>query len=282
MNYFNFHTHSNFCDGTGEPEDYIKAALEKNFFSLGFSSHAPVPFKNNFAIKDEDELQQYCTLIRGLQLKYKEDIPVWLGLEIDYIDGISRDFGAFRKSCLLDYTIGSVHLVRNGNDEALWFIDGPRSASYDDGLQKVFGGDIRKAVSTYYDQVNRMLLSQKPDILGHFDKIKMHNKDRYFREDEAWYRRLVMDLLDVATQTGVIIEVNTRGIYKKRSDDLYPGQWVLKEINKRGLPVTISADAHRPEEIDGHYPETFAILKATGFKNLVCFTSGGWQEQALS
>ena len=66
----------------------------------------------------------------------------------------------------------------------------------------IFGGDIRKAVSAYYQQVNRMILTQKPDILGHFDKIKMHNQDRYFREDESWYRELVMDLLDIVRTVG--------------------------------------------------------------------------------
>jgi len=281
MSFFNLHTHSNFCDGTGDPEQYVEMALEKGFHSLGFSSHAPLPFKNNFAIKNEAELQKYCNTIQELQIRYHDRISIWLALELDYIDGISRDFQELRQTCQLDYTIGSVHLVRNGNEDGLWFIDGPRVESYNEGLKNVFGGDIRKAVSTYYQQVNRMILTQKPDIIGHVDKIKMHNQNRYFREDESWYRKLVMDLLDILKQSGVIIEVNTRGIYKKRCDDLYPGQWILKEIKKKGIPVTLSADAHRPEEIDGYYTETLEILREIGFKNLVYLSEAGWKEQAI-
>jgi histidinol-phosphatase (PHP family) len=278
MNYFNLHTHSNFCDGTGEPEEFIKAALEKGFNSIGFSSHAPVPFKNNFAIKNDDELHRYCKTIRELQLRYRDRISVFLALEIDYIEGITRDFREFRQSCRLDYTIGSVHLVKNENNDNLWFIDGPKTESYDEGLKNFFGGDIRKAVNAYYQQVTRMLLTQKPDILGHFDKIKMHNQNRYFREDEPWYRNLIMDLLEIIAQTGVIVEVNTRGIYKKRSDDLYPGQWILKEIKRKDIPITLSADAHRPDEIDGYYAETLEILGDIGFNSLVCFKENSWQE----
>lgn len=281
MNKHNLHTHSNFCDGAGNPVDYVVTAIEKGFQTLGFSSHAPVPFTNNFAIKSEDKLREYCETIRDLQEEYEGRISIYLGLELDYIDGITDDFKEIKERCGLDYTIGSVHLVRNGNDDSLWFIDGPKIESYDEGLNKVFSGDVKCAVSAYYDQVNRMLLTQKPDILGHFDKIKMHNNDRYFREDESWYRELVMDLLDTIVKTGVIPEVNTRGIYKKRCNDLYPGNWILKEMKKKNIPVILSTDAHHPSEIDGYYDEAVKILTDIRFRNLVRFENGSWVETSV-
>jgi histidinol-phosphatase (PHP family) len=281
MNYFNLHTHSNFCDGKGDPEEYILAAISKGFHTLGFSSHAPVPFENNFAIKNDAELQKYCNTIRELALKYTDRISVYLALELDFIDGITRDFSELKNSCNLDYTIGSLHLVRNANKEGLWFIDGPEIESYDRGLKEVFDGDIRLGITTYYEQVKKMLLTQKPDILGHFDKIKMHNHNRYFREDEPWYRDLVMDLLKTIIKTGVIVEVNTRGIYKKRCDDLYPGAWILKEMKKKDIPVTLSADAHHPSEIDGYYAETVEVLKEIGYASLVCYYKAIWKEILL-
>jgi histidinol-phosphatase (PHP family) len=279
--FFNLHTHSNFCDGTGEPEEYVKAALEKRFHTIGFSSHAPLSFKNNFAIRDDRKLLEYCKTIRDLQAKYRDQVSILLGLEIDYVEGITGDFAKFRQSCGLDYTIGSVHLVKNGKDDRLWFIDGPKVESYDDGLKNIFEGDVRLAVMTYYNQVSHMIRTQKPDIIGHFDKIKMHNQDRHFREDEAWYRSLVMDLLETIQKSGGIIEVNTRGIYKKRCDDLYPGLWILKEIREKGLSITLSSDAHRPGEIDGYFAEALEILRSIGFKKLVYFSKDGWKEQTL-
>lgn len=278
---FNHHTHSFFCDGSDEPEAYVVQAIKAGFHTLGFSSHAPVHFKNNFAIQDDLQLKKYCSAILHLEEKYVDKIRICLGLEIDFIEGISTDFEKLRHECGLDFTIGSVHLVRNGPDRSLWFIDGPRVESYDNGIRDVFHGDIRKAVTAYYSQTNQMILSQKPDILGHFDKVKMHNKGRYFSEDEDWYRSLVMDTIDVIRQCGTIIEVNTRGIYKKRSKDFYPGDWVLRKIHDLDLPVTISSDAHRPEEIGGHYPETIKALKEIGFRGLWHFHPDGWKEQAI-
>lgn len=278
---FNLHTHSHYCDGQGAPEKYVNAALAAGFHTLGFSSHAPVPFKNTFAIPDEETLGEYCREIRELQKKYAGRIKIFLGLEMDYIEGMTAGFDITRHACGLDYIIGSLHLVRNGSDENLWFIDGPRVESFDSGLKAVFGGDIRKAVTAYYDQLNRMISTQKPDVVGHFDKIKMHNKGRYFQEIDAWYCDLVMETLENIRETGSIVEVNTRGIYKKRSSDLYPGAWILSKMLEMDIPITLSADAHHPEEINGHYPETMEILKIIGFKSLKFLTSSGWAEQEI-
>jgi len=281
MSFFNYHTHCHYCDGSDEPEAYIKTALEAGFHSLGFSSHAPLPFDNVFAIKDELRLNQYCREIRFLKEKYRDRISIYLSLEFDYITGILDDFSEIRKFCGLDFVIGSVHLVINSNPGKLWFIDGPKEEKYIRGLQEFFNGDIRKAVTSYYHQINEMIVSQRPDIVGHLDKIKMHNKDRFFKEDEKWYTDLVDETLDLISDNNTIVEVNTRGIYKKRSDSLFPGVDVLKKILRRRIPITLSADAHKPEEINGYYQEALSLLKNVGFEKLMVFTDGGWEEQNL-
>lgn len=279
--YHNHHTHSHFCDGSHHPEVYVKAAIKGGLHSLGFSSHAPLPFNNSFAIQDEKELENYCKLIRKLTRDYQKHIKIYLSLEIDYINGVTADFFDLKKSCQLDYTIGSVHLVRNGRPGDLWFIDGPKVESYDNGLKKVFGNDIRKGVTAFWHQTMQMILTQKPDIVGHLDKIKMHNQDRYFHEDEKWYHDLWMETVRIIRQSGTIVEVNTRGIYKKRCKDLYPGNEILMEIRKLDIPVTLSSDAHMPDEVDGYFKEATSLLKELGFKNLWHFEDSVWREQPI-
>ena len=39
MNWTNFHMHSHYCDGEGELASYVKKAMEKNMYAIGFSSH---------------------------------------------------------------------------------------------------------------------------------------------------------------------------------------------------------------------------------------------------
>ena len=74
-------------------------------------------------------------------------------------------------------------------------IDGPRYERYDEGLNRLFGGDIRAGVRAYFHQQNAMLERNRPTIVGHPDKIVMHNRDRYFHEDEPWYRDLALETI---------------------------------------------------------------------------------------
>lgn len=280
MHLFNFHTHTHYCDGSSEPEAYVEQALKLGFSKLGFSGHAPVPFDNSFAIK-EDDLQNYCNTINVLKENYKNQIALFLALEIDYIPGYSSDFKSFKDMCKLDYTIGSVHLVCNPTNNKLWFIDGGKIDEYDNGLKTAFDGDIRKGVEAFYHQTIEMITSQKPDIIGHMDKIKMNNRNRFFQQHEKWYQDLISETLAVIKEQQTIVEINTRGIYKKRSDELFPGIEILKQIKEMQIPIIVSSDAHKPEELPLLLYETIDLIKDIGFNSICSFDGKTWQEIAI-
>lgn len=284
----NLHTHTRFSDGSDDPEKYIEAAIARGLTALGFSDHSPLPFENTFALKEE-ETEAYCTSIVELRKKLrpsgtlplKSEFPIFLGMEADYIPGVGHSFCHFTENYPLDYLIGSVHLVGNGSSGNLWFIDGSDPATYDEGLNSCFGGDIRKGVTAYYHQINEMLTSCKIDVVGHLDKIKMHNKERFFSETEPWYIALVNETLDLVRQSGTIVEVNTRGLYKKRSDSLFPGTAILKKMKELNIPVIISSDAHKPHEISLLFDETANLLTDIGFSELMNLTATGWKSVSL-
>ncbi len=267
----NHHTHSFFSDGKAHPREYAELAVEKGFGILGFTEHSPLPFENGFSFKPERK-EEYLLLMDSLKREYSGRLAVYTGFEVDFVRGMSQDFSAIEKEYNPDYLIGSVHLVNSPSGRNLWFIDGPAAEIYDAGLKEYFHGDIRKAVTAYYQQVNQMLETQRFDIIGHLDKIKMHNRGRYFSEDETWYKNLVNETLLLVREKGVIAEVNTRGIYKKRSDTTYPGLGILKQLKTMNIPVMVNSDAHLPGEIDGAYFEAFKLLVEAGIGETVFFT----------
>lgn len=279
MKLFNLHTHTHFCDGSDEPEAYVKAAIKQNFSSLGFSGHAPMPFENKYAIP-QDRLAEYMNEIDRLKQKYAGQIHLLKSLEFDYIPGVTEDFKLIIDKFNLDYSIGSIHLIGNQNTEQYWFTDGGSEIPYDKGLQKNYKGDIRRAVKDYFQQICQMVDTQNPEVIGHLDKVKMHNKNRYFTEDESWYQKEVDQCLDLIKSQNSIVEVNTRGLYKKRSDSLFPGVEVLKKMWKLNIPVTISSDAHKPEELALFIPETIELLKQIGLTKVLNFEKN-WIEVPL-
>jgi len=272
----NYHTHSFFCDGSAFPVEYVLSAINKQFICLGFSSHAPLPFDNTWSLIHAD-MHDYCDAIESLKITYQDPLEIYLSLEIDYIPGVSVDFLELKRQFNLDYVLGAVHLVKNPEGSDLWFIDGPIS-NYDKGLYSIFKGDIRYAVETYFHQLQEMLLTQKPDMVAHFDKIKMNNKYRYFQESEAWYVALIDKTLEVIAQCGTIVEVNTRGIYTGKYNSLYPGTDVLQKCFDLNIPVTVSADAHRPEQVNMFFAETEHILKLIGFESIKILKDNKWMD----
>ena len=264
MQEFNLHTHSIFSDGKSTPEEVVVEAINQGMKVLGFSDHSPVPFENSFAIKN-DNVQNYISTIKSLKEKYKDQIDIYCSMEMDFIPGIVKDFKKTKDELGLDYMIGSVHLV--GNDvNKLWFIDGSKVETYDEGLFNYYDGDIKKGVKTFYYQ---------------FDKIKMHNRDRYFTEDEKWYRDLVLETLTLIKEKDLIVEVNTRGIYKKRSSDFYPATWLLPIMKEMNVPVVISSDSHKAEELTLCFKEAEEALKAAGYKETICFKNGVFKAISL-
>jgi histidinol-phosphatase (PHP family) len=277
MKRFNLHTHSNFSDGALAPEEYVTEAIRLKYIALGFSSHAPVTFINKYALK-EQRSQEYRQTIRNLQQKYADRIEIYLGLEIDYIPGVTRDFDLVRKDMGLDFAIGAIHFIKgeDGN-HGIWFIDGASSETYDKGLKEIFHDDIRKGVKAYYHALSSMITTQKPDIIAHMDKIKMHNGGRFFREDEPWYVALVDEALDVIARSGSIVEINSRGVYKKRCPDPFPSLAILKKLKQLKVPITLSSDAHAPEELNPGMDIVIASALEAGYKETCCLINGIWQ-----
>ena len=276
----NLHTHTLFSDGSDDPAVYVDRAISQNFSSLGFSDHSPLPFDNTFALREEN-VTAYCNEILRLKKQFKGQINLFLGMEIDFIPGSGYLFSHFQSHFPLDFTIGSVHLVRNGAPGDLWFIDGPDPATYDEGLNLLFGGDIRKGVTAYYRQINEMLITNRMDVIGHLDKIKMHNRNRFFLETEPWYIALIDETLELVRQTGTIVEVNTRGLYKKRSTTHFPGPAVLKKIKDLNIPVILSSDAHKPHEISLLFKETAELIQGIGFRDVMNLSPAGWEKVPL-
>jgi len=272
----NLHTHSNYCDGTSALTEIINSAISKNMVSLGFSSHAPLPFLSPWCMKKENFLT-YLNEINQLK-KNTSQLQVYTGLEVDYIpEKISVD--DFKNQ--LDYTIGSIHFVESFSDGRGWEIDGP-NASFNEGYEHIFKKDIRAVVTRYFELTREMVTRSCPSVVGHLDKIKIQNKYYpYFEESENWYQQEVKRTLDVIRTSGAIVEVNTRGLYQKKSDTPYPSPSILKLILQQKIPITLSSDAHHPDDLINQFPETAKLLLAIGFKKICILMDGKWQEQLI-
>lgn len=279
MKKFNLHSHSSFCDGKNTLEEMALAAIDRGLCCFGFSAHAPVPFENTFALREQD-VAAYLSEISRLKAKYADKIHLYASMEFDYITDTVEDIRQRAEAYGLDYIIASVHQVKEKGKEAMWFIDGGKQETWDNGLRDVFGGDVRCGVETFYSQSVAMIHKVKPDIVGHFDKVKMHNKERCFSQNDPWYKELVMWLIEEAAAENLICEVNTRGLYKGRTDDFFPSTEWIREAAIKGLRMTISTDCHKTGEVDLLFEQAVQAMKEAGHKYVWLF-DGEWKAEKL-
>lgn len=271
----NYHSHSHYCDGKGSPEEQVQGALAQGLRAFGFSSHCPVPFENQWSMKAE-RLADYLAETQALKTKYEGQIELYVGLEVDFIPEMigPKDF------LLLDYCVGSVHYVGLNQFGQPWEIDGS-SVEFLECLDTLYGGDIRAVIQKYYGIIRQMVETDPPQIMGHLDKIKMHNAARLlFDESETWYVEEVEQTLQTIVKAGIITEINTRGNYK-RDLDLYPSPWIISRMKELNIPICINSDSHRPEEITASYPLAFQTAKAAGYDEVRVLLEGTWQDSAL-
>ncbi|MDR1211051.1 MAG: histidinol-phosphatase [Spirochaetaceae bacterium] len=263
-----FHTHTCFCDGEDSVETLCEKAAEKGFTALGFSSHAPLPsgLVSGWHMKAGD-LGRYIDEVRAARKKWAGRLEVFLGLEVDYIRGVMGPADSIYKKLGFDYLIGSVHYVvpRRG---APFAVDGPAS-EFEEGIREGYGGNGEALMEAYWDAVRELCEAGGARIAGHLDLLKKNNQDeRWFSLHNARYKEKLGQVLDVIAGSGMIVEVNTGGINRNKTKEVYPAPWILKDTRERGIPVLISSDAHRHIQLDGGYAEAGKILLEAGYTTI--------------
>jgi histidinol-phosphatase (PHP family) len=268
----NYHTHSNYCDGKSTFDQHIEKAKQLHLKALGFSSHAPVPFECLWCMK-ANRLDNYLTSIQNLK-SHSQAIEIYAGLEVDFIPHV---IGPSQFSNHLDYTIGSIHFVDCYENGTHWEIDGLHTG-FLDGLEKIFKNDYQHAFTRYFELTREMIQKDCPTVIGHLDKMKIQNEgNKFFSENEIWYQQQVKETILAIAKTNAIVEVNTRGIYQKKSDTTYPSPWILELLLDANIPITLSSDAHHADDLVNQFENSARLLRAIGYKKIHILYRGEWK-----
>ncbi|MDR2178225.1 MAG: histidinol-phosphatase [Treponema sp.] len=274
------HTHTLFCDGRDDVETYCRRAWEKGLSSLGFSAHAPIAKKTGIVTDwhlPENRLEAYLDAVREARCHWEGKLPVYLGLEVDYIAGLMGPADADYREMGLDYLIGSVHFVTPPRS-APFAVDGGRKELERD-IEAGFGGDGEALMRAYWDSVAAMIRAGGFDILGHADLIKKNNQvfagPPFFDPSGPGYLRRMGEIAvlagEAAQLSGMVVEVNTGGMNRGRLNETCPSPAMLSLFRERGVSAVISADAHRAEDLDGHYAEALDTARKAGYTETVLF-----------
>lgn len=240
-------------------ERYRAAASERGISELGVSEHVyrfaqaldvwRHPFWERYA---HDDLDEYCSFVR-------EHTDLRLGIEADFVPGAEDRLGNLLEARDFDYVVGSVHFIRDGavdmDDYSVWTAD-------PSGLRP------EEVWRRYFDTIRESARSGLFDVIAHPDLVKYWGDLN--RTPAGDLRRYYEPAVEGIAEAGVAVEVSTAGL-RKPAGELYPARAFLEMCVDAGVPVALSSDAHRPEDVGADYGRALELLEETGVSELCVF-----------
>ncbi len=246
------HNHTTLCNhATGSTEEYIQRAIELKIDVFGFSEHAPMNFDEKYRLKLEDKTF-YENDVLSLQEKYKNDIKIVLGYEVDFLEGayILPEI----VNAKVDYLIGSVHFINDG-----WGFDNPEF------IGQYKNKDIDKIWQDYFESISKMARYGKFDIVGHLDLIKVFN---YLPKKDI--KTIALKALQQIKKANMVVEINSAG-YRKPIGEQYPSKDLLELCFELDIPITFSSDAHSVDQVGFKYEDASILAKKVGYAKCTYF-----------
>jgi histidinol-phosphatase (PHP family) len=251
-------------------EEMVLAAKAAGLRSIGFSVHTPMPFPSCWTI-DAGRLPDYVAEARRVKERYLGEIDVYCGVEWDLVSPIAPTG--------FEYVIGSVHHIAMGGE--LPCVDNSREETRHT-IRTYFGGDADEMAEAYFRQYIELAKVEEVGIVGHFDLLTKFDEERpLFDVTSPRYLAAANAAMDALIAAGKIFEINTGAISRGYRITPYPSRTLLQEIRARGGKITISADAHRAEDITFGFEQASVLARECGFTELWIFDGKGFVPQQL-
>ena len=238
---------------------------QQGFTWVGITEHMP-PVSDEFLYPEEieaglnakkmyDRFADYITTCRALQQEYEGQLEILVGVETDtYHDSVP-----FVKDLLAtfnpDYIVGSVHHT-NDIPIDLAATDYMRVAHELGGLDALY--------CRYFDQQYEMIEQLQPQVVGHFDYIRLFDPDypQRLQKPNIW-RRIQRNLAQIKA-LDLILDFNLSPLRKGVSEP-YISKPILMEAQAMNIAVVPGDDSHGVDSVGLNLDRGMALLQDLGF-----------------
>jgi histidinol phosphate phosphatase HisJ family len=247
-----YHTHTSFSEDSETPmEQMLEKAYQLGLKQLAVTDHYDPDFPDDEWTFDLD-FDNYWQALCENEDRFKDKIELVKGIEIGILPGDTlakcRDTAEMFP---YDLVIGSFHAF-NG---------------YDLDRRNFEGMEKEEIIPRFYSIMYDCLRSFHDfDIIGHFNII-----DRYldFKPDYSGVRDLIAEILKILIDEDKSIELNTSSYRYGMGERTHASKDILMLYRDLGgRNVTISSDAHKPEQIALEFGKARDILRSAGFERL--------------
>ncbi|WLR44193.1 histidinol-phosphatase HisJ [Bacillus carboniphilus] len=263
------HVHTPYCPhGSSDSiKKYVETAIKRGFTRLSFTEHAPLPksFMDPTPHKDSSmnfvQLEKYLKELRQVKQRYKDDISIQIGLEVDYIEGFQKEITDFLNDYgpMLDDSILSVHFLKTHQK---WLCIDYSREMFQEVINQL--GGIEKVYERYYqvylEAVESDLGFFKPKRMGHLTLVRKFNKK--FPITTSYETKIIREIFKKMSSSQYQLDMNTAGTRKKDCGQIYPTETILQEAMQYKIPLIFGSDAHCANDVGADYQRVETFLNS--------------------
>ena len=254
-----------FCSHASDSlEAIVDEYAAQRFTWVGITEHMP-PVSDEFLYPDEieagltarsiyDRFTEYFPVARALQHDHRDSLQVLVGFETECYTGYDRFVKDLRAAFNPDYIVGSVHHVRDipidGTPEQY-----AQAAAASGGLDELY--------CDYFDQQLQLLELLKPEVVGHFDLIRIWDSGYHARLGRDPIKDRIRRNLEKVGELGSIMDFNLRA-FEKGGTEPYVSQPILEMALELGIPCVPGDDSHGVAGVGLHVEKGIEILNQHG------------------
>lgn len=255
-----------FCNHASDSlEDLIKKYIELEFSWVGITEHTPAA-SEIYLFPEEissglnpglmlDRFAEYIVECRRLQKKYAPELKIFVAMEIETYSGY-KDFVPFLLQRFRpDYIVGSVHFIE---DVCFDF----SKESYAMAVKKM--GSIEQLYCSYFDAQYEMINVLQPAVVGHFDLIRIFDKDYKDTIQIPTIQARILRNLKLIKEKDLILDFNLRALLKGAQEP-YISRQILELAKDLNIAVVPGDDSHGTDSVGCFIEEGLNILKKIGF-----------------
>lgn len=255
------HIHSPYCPhGTKDSfELYVERALKLGLKEMTFTEH--MPLQGNFMDEEflkscapgVDETDAYIKELDCIKEKFKADIKINTGFEVDYIEGYEEKTKEVlnRYGDKLEDSILSVHFIKF-EDEYYCVDISPEEFGR---LTKKLGG-VEKVYDRYYETLLKAIKADlgtfKPKRIGHPTLVRIFNTEYPLDYTNT---TLLEEIVKEIKIRNYEVDFNTAGIRKPYCKEIYPSGIFAELVERYAIDVVYGSDAHTALDVGRNFIE---------------------------
>ena len=256
---------------------YLREALNKGLKEVGIVDHlyrfceARPYFERYMELGDTDlgrlqrtwldqvcteSLSDFCAAIDAAKQRWSASgVELRLGIEADYFIGGEKELESLLAGAPWDYVIGSVHFLHG------WGFDNPETRHLFEQH------DLKQLYADFFHTVECMIRSGLFDFVAHLDNLKVFSYRPEESELVLYYDKIATALKETDTAT----EINAGLYYRYPVQEMCPSPAFLDVLVAYGVPLTLSSDAHFPDDIGKYVAVNLDTIRALGVAEVATF-----------